>query len=222
MSFTPQVYSLNFCFNSNREQLEFSNQVILPPEILANNDVNLDHNPLFFTFKNNDVKINVGVYEFTDIPDICYIPYYLMLLLNIKEGERISISNLNNIPKGTELTLKPHEEKFIQLSDPRSILEKHLSINYPILSINDVVRIKYLDEIYSLSVTNLKPGNTVQLINCNINLLFDQAYDHKLLPKKELLPQPEKRDVIHNSRKRKPFSKNFVPFQGKGYRLGDS
>ena len=61
MVFTPQVYPLSFSSNVQRNTLEYSNQVILPPEILASLPDNTQ-TILFFTLQNNEKKLNVGVY----------------------------------------------------------------------------------------------------------------------------------------------------------------
>ena len=98
MVFTPQVYPLSFSSNIQRNALEYSNQVILPPEILASFP-NYTGTVLFFTIANEEKKINVGVYEFTDIPDVCYIPYYFMMMLGIKEGGRIQINQIAEEPQ---------------------------------------------------------------------------------------------------------------------------
>ena len=69
MPFTPQVYPYSFSSNVQRNTLEYSNQVILPPEILARQSNDTD-GILFFTIANKEKKINVGVHEFTDITDV--------------------------------------------------------------------------------------------------------------------------------------------------------
>ena len=151
MAFTPQIYPLSFSSNVQRNTLEYSNQVILPPEILVKHP-NYEGGILFFTIANKEKKINVGVHEFTDIPDICYVPYYFMMLLGIKEGERAQIIPIEEEPqKAAAVTLKPQEHAFMELPDPKVLLEYHMSRLYPILTLGDIIRIYHDNMIYSLS-----------------------------------------------------------------------
>jgi len=241
MVFTPQVYPLSFSSNVQRNTLEYSNQVILPPEILASLPDNTQ-TILFFTLQNNEKKLNVGVYEFTDIPDVCYIPYYFMMALGIKEGERVQIAPLDEEPeKAISITLKPQEQAFIELSDPKVVLEYHMSRLYPIVSIGDIIRVYHNNIVYCLSVSKLEPSNIVQTIDCDITLDFEESHDYKC---PDIL-EPIEDDTVQSTNNEEyssdpnyivnsdntTLSQNnvitgdnhsFIPFQGKGYRLGSS
>ena len=262
MIFTPQVYPLSFSANLQRNELEYSNQVILPPEILAHQK-NYEGDVLFFELRNMEKKMNVGVYEFTDIPDVCYIPYYFMRSLGIKEGDRIQVELLSfHPPPATSIVLKPQEHAFLELYDPKLLLENYMSQYYPIVSLNDVIRIRDKDIDYCLLVTKLEPSDVVQTINCDISLEFEDAIDFvpRALPsappispmaatiKSSVPPIPPptmnsspasssinqvnkvggggtlpysnykmSSPVPHPSYK----TNTFIPFQGKGRRLGD-
>jgi len=240
MVFTPQVYPLSFSSNVQRNTLEYSNQVILPPEILASFP-NYTGTVLFFTIANEEKKINVGVYEFTDIPDVCYIPYYFMMILGIKEGDRVQIEQLAEEPqKATAITLKPQEQAFIELNDPKVVLEYHMSRLYPIVSLGDVIRVYHNNIVYCLSISKLDPANIVQTINCDITLEFEEPHDYKCPAIPEPLPADNEivptnneeysgdQNYVVNSNNTSVVRSNiitrnnrpFVPFQGKGRRLG--
>ena len=247
MIFTPQVYPLSFSANLQRNELEYSNQIILPPEILAHQK-NYEGDVLFFELRNMEKKMNVGVYEFTDIPDICYIPYYFMQSLGIKEGDRIQVELLSfHPPPATSIVLKPQEHAFLELYDPKLLLENYMSQYYPIVSLNDVIRIRDKDIDYCLLVTKLEPSDVVQTINCDISLEFEDAIDFVplALPSAPPNPPPTMNSSLVSSSINQtnkvggggtlPYSNykmssplphpsyktnTFIPFQGKGHRLG--
>ncbi len=247
MIFTPQVYPLSFSSNVQRNTLEYSNQVILPPEILASLP-NYAGTVLFFTIANEEKKINIGVHEFTDIPDVCYIPYYFMMLLGIKEGDRVQIDQIAEEPqKATAITLKPQEQAFIELNDPKVVLEYHMSRLYPIVSLGDVIRVYHNNVVYCLSISKLEPSNIVQTTNCDIILEFEEAHDYKCPETPAYIKDSESAPAINeeysgdqnygdqnyvvNSNDNTTVAQSniitrnnrpFVPFQGQGHRLGSS
>lgn len=63
-----------------------------------------------------------GVLEFTAEDGICFIPTWMMALLQIEDGRRVSIKSVNAV-KGTFMKIQPHESDFIQLPNPKAILE---------------------------------------------------------------------------------------------------
>jgi ubiquitin fusion degradation protein 1 len=46
----------------------------------------------------------------------------MMALLQIEDGRRVSIKSVNAV-KGTFMKIQPHESDFIQLPNPKAILE---------------------------------------------------------------------------------------------------
>ena len=220
------AYPLSFSDNPQRDRLENSNQVLLPPEILQNEDIEF---PVFFTLENKEVSVNVGVLEFTEIPGVVYIPWHILTLLKLQEGDKVDIKMINeSLPSATEITLMPHEHEFITLNDPKVVLEQFISKNYPILSLNDIIRVNYLNKIYNLSVTKLEPAKSVKMINCDVNLSFERAFDY-VSPEPTPEPSPVSSPVASPVASRNKLLKNFksvsgafVPFGGKGNRLGDN
>jgi len=226
-TYTPIAYPLSFSDNPQRERLKCSNQVLLPPEILQNENIEF---PVFFTLSHEQQSINVAVFEFTDIPDVVYLPWHILSFLGIQEGDRLNVSMIEAvIPSATEITLMPHEHEFITLMDPKAILEHFISKNYPIISLNEIIKIKYLDTVYNLSVTNIEPSNIVNMIDCDVNLLFERALDYITPPSSPiLLPSisptqftPSITNDLSGFKNKEMEQMGFVPFSGKGNRLGD-
>ena len=61
--------------------------------------------------------------------------------LFLEEGAEIILRNVN-LKKGTYLKFQPHETAFIDLADPKAILENNL-INYATLFKGDTINIQH-------------------------------------------------------------------------------
>ena len=201
------------------EQVENSNKVILPESMLyAYQDYDF---PIHFTIKNKETNLSsvCGVFEFTSSPGTALFPYHLMQSLFINEGDTCSFTVAFPI-RGSYIKLKPHKTAFIELSDPKSILEHHLSKNYTVLTKGETISIKYMDDTYYIDVVECEPADTIHITNSDINLDFDEPIDY-VEPQKE--PPTENVVIPRTSflhRDMKPMSDKFVPFSGQGHRLG--
>ena len=211
------------------QQLRYSNKVLLPPSVLhdISNNENISF-PLFFNIQNKENKLSrvCAVHEFTAPPGICNIPYYIMAELGMVEGEQIVIESASPV-KGSFLKLRPHKTEFIELSNPKVILEKAMSRDYPVVHEGHIIVIYHEGKTYYIDVVEALPAPVVQIINSDINVDFDKPLDY-VEPK----PPSPVNERIDNSKngfqsaysKAKKYATNtgFVPFSGKGNRLGDS
>ena len=233
MIFQPRIFPISFSGNPQSARLENSNLVLLPPEILAQDcSTNIQNNEtLFFELKHNNSSINVGVFEFTDFPDICYIPYYYMVLLGIKEGDRIDISQIPEPHSATHIILTPHEQAFSDLQDPKGVLEECISKNYPILSETSIIRVETEGKIFSLSVSKLEPNGIAKMIDCDVNLEFSRALDYEQNVEIETLDSQNVNREINETGSNYNFTPDlirnerqnnipFIAFGGIGYKLG--
>ena len=221
--YTPIAYPLSFSDNPQRERLENSNQVLLPPEILQNEEIEF---PVYFTVSNNEKSLNVAVFEFTETPNVIYMPWFILNLLDLKEGEQVDVKMIEEeIPSATEITLMHHEHEFVTLTDPKAILEHHLSKNYTVLTKGETISIKYMDDTYYIDVVECEPADTIHITNSDINLDFDEPIDYVEPPKEPTPPPSAENIVIPRSsfihRDMKPMTDKFVPFSGSGHRLGN-
>ena len=162
-----------------------------------------------------------------------------MQYLWIKEGGNIKI-NLINPEKGTDIKLKIITKDFLKLTDPKTVLEKILSEDYPIVSVNETLSINYNKQIYYIDITECKPSNTIQIIDVDLNVDFEKMEE----PKKEeneseesntkdtnnsdsintmkTSLNPDKEKEKNNNIEDYKKNNEFVPFSGKGYTLGSS
>ena len=252
MAYTTELlcfsYTCSALSDDLQERLKYSNKILLPPSVLYDiNQLEKAEYPLFFKIKNKETEFGkvCGLHEFTAPPGVCHIPYYLLAELGMKEGEEIVIELATPV-KGTSVKLRPHTTDFINLNNPKVILEKVMSLDYPVITEGHTIAINYkdLNRVFYIDVIETKPTSVIQIINTDINLEFDTPLDYvepELEPEVSPPSPPESpkqassnqawgvNTVINSSNDASSKlddyrinDKGFVPFSGKGHRLGDS
>ena len=135
MSFTLTSYGLIFSEHALLEELENSNKTLLPAACIP--DLDLDAGTTYVQIKNKSNKQSIvcAVHEYTESPGIIFIPSRLMNSIGLDAGDEVLVTQKTNIPKGEYIKIKPFETAFIELSNPKVVLEKCISENYRILSL---------------------------------------------------------------------------------------
>ncbi len=67
-------------------------------------------------------KTYCGVLEFSADEGLCHMPVWMMNNLFLEDGSEIILRNVN-LKKGKQIILQPHETAFINLANPKAILE---------------------------------------------------------------------------------------------------
>lgn len=213
---------LKWCFKCYSEafsgkDLNKSDQILVPNNVLnlisKMNDINY---PLFFKLTFGEKSITCGMLEFTD-DDNVYMPYWLMQnLYPIKEGDIVFLE-IVDIPKADIITVQPHDTKFLLIEDHKKVLEDNLS-KFTVINKDSTIAIYYKNIPYELNIIDTKPSDSVSIINTDVKIDFKEPMDYVdqtfisnniNLKKKQKL---EKNEDENN--------KEFVPFSGKGYKLG--
>ena len=227
-------YSCSPDFDTMDKELQHSTTALLPESVLyqLNQKGNMEF-PLFFKVSNKETQFGrvCAVKSFTAPPGVCHIPYYIMSELGISEGETINIE-LNSVPTGSYIKIRPHKTEFINLSNPKAILEKYLSKNYPVLSKGTTISIWHdtLEKAFLIDIVESKPSDVIKTIDTDINLDFDKPLDYVEPEQKreDVVPiQPKVNNFVNRKINRKlddykNTDTGFIPFSGKGYRLGSS
>lgn len=174
---------------SQYDGLEYTNKIILSEDILYEYKDDKDLFPLTFRVINPVTLLSTicSVQEFTALPGTCIIPYRIMDNLMIEQGAIINLV-YEMIPQGSYIKIKPHKTKFIELSDPKVVLEKHLNINYPTLTKGETISINYNNDIYFIDIVETKPVESIKILNSDINLDFDEPLDYVKPPTQPTQP----------------------------------
>ena len=98
-----------------------------------------------------------GVLEFSAEEGMCHIPIWMMNNLCIEEGSEIILRNMN-LQKGSYVKIQPHETAFIDLSNPKAILEQELT-HYSVLFKGDTINIQYGGRDYAIEIKECRPDD---------------------------------------------------------------
>ena len=237
MSITVDLTCFSFsCSDLNKQQREninFTNKIRLPPSVLNtlmnDNGENSLEFPLFFSVKNKLTSYSTvcAVHEFSAPEGVCNIPFYIMQDLSVNEGDEIEIQ-LACLVNGSYIKIRPHKTKFIELSDPKAVLEKYLSLDYPVVTKGHTIVINYkdIDEQFYIDIVDCEHADTIKIINTDVNVDFDTTLDYvEPKPKKIETNSHENNKINYDNNQlindfRKTNSNTFIPFSGTGRRLG--
>jgi ubiquitin fusion degradation protein 1 len=130
-----------------------------------------------------------GVLEFLADEGKCYLPGWVCVYCNscsfpnkpfllqmmdhlhLEEGAQVFIQYVN-LPSATYAKFKPMSTDFLQISNPRAMLEVELR-KFACLTKNDIIAVEYNDQVLRFKVIEVKPSNAVTIIECDMNVEFD-------------------------------------------------
>lgn len=197
------------------KDLAYTNKIILSEDVLYEYKDDKEMFPLTFRIINPETMLSTvcAVHEFTSLPGTCILPYRIMDNLMLEQGSTINLV-YETVPKGSYIKIRPHRTKFIELSNPKAVLEKNININYPTLTKGETISIEYNSEIYFIDIVETEPVESINILNSDINLDFDKPLDY--------VESEQKNEIVKT--KVESYAKKkggiFVPFSGRGYTLG--
>ena len=247
MAFTTDLLCFSYaCSSQNPEMIEklrCSNKILLPEsmlfELTKDNHDSLEQK-LYFKVSNKDTQYGevCGVHEFSAPPGVVNLPYHIMESCSLEEGSTVQVDLLSP-PKGNFMKIRLHNSKeFSKLSNPKAVLEKIMSRDYPVVTQGQTIALNYveLNKVFMVDVVETKPSEIIEIINTDINVDFDKPLDYVEPPPKEekkvawvphetgtnvKISQDISGSTIQN-RRLNQYKKTggFVPFSGKGNVLG--
>lgn len=207
-----------FCYPVSfalKDDLEKGNKILLPQSALnrlARMNVTW---PMLFEVSNPaaDRRTHSGVLEFIAEEGHCYMPYWMMQNLLLKEGDIVRIVN-TSLPKGTYVKIRPVTTDFLSISNPRAVLENALRF-FATLTVGDNIVIQYNDKNFEIEIVKAKPAPAVSIIETDVEVDFDPPKDYvepKPKQKAEKTPEAESSETI-------PAVQSWEVFSGSGVRL---
>jgi len=218
-----KVHSVAF----SKPELEGGGKIILPASALDNlARLNIDW-PMLFQLTNPSIpnkKTHCGVLEFTAEEGHCYMPYWMMQLLLLEEGKFVKV-RFATLPKGTYVKVQPHTTDFIDIANPRAVMENRFR-NFSALSQGDVIKLEYNKKNYYLSIIEVRPAQpyrAISIIETDVEVDFAPPLDSQesIVKPQPTLPQEIKtppQDIKAESFG-SSASPNFKAFTGSGYTL---
>ena len=118
-----------------------------------------------------------GVLEFTAEEGTCYIPFWMMQNLLIEEGAVITVANVS-LPKATFVKLQPQSVDFLEISNPRAVLE-HALRNFSCVTKGDIIQLPYNNKNYHFELKEVEPQDAACIIETDCNVDFDAPVGYK-------------------------------------------
>lgn len=112
-----------------RPSAEEGDKVILPPSALDRlTSLHIEF-PMLFRVENPSIGrfTHCGVLEFVAEEGRVYMPYWLMQNLCLQTGDLVEFRNVS-LPKGTYVKLQPITSDFLDITNPKAVLEKSLRL----------------------------------------------------------------------------------------------
>ncbi|KAK4747768.1 hypothetical protein SAY87_014354 [Trapa incisa] len=217
MSFvqTYRCYPASFI---EKPQIESGDKIIMPPSALDRlASLNIDY-PMLFELRNKETErvSHCGVLEFIAEEGMIYMPYWMMENLLLQEGDFVQVKNVT-IPKGTYVKLQPHTKDFLDISNPKAILETTLR-SYSCLTTGDSIMVAYNNKKYYIDIVETKPANAISIIETDCEVDFAPPLDYKE-PERPVVPAAQSKALAEVEAASADTEPKFNPFTGAGRRL---
>ncbi|XP_055815630.1 uncharacterized protein LOC129885395 [Solanum dulcamara] len=173
---TYRCYPASFI---DKPQLENGDKIIMPPSALDRlASLHIDY-PMMFELQNTSTErvSHCGVLEFIAEEGMIYMPYWMMENLFLQEGDIVTVKNVT-LPKGKYVKLQPHTKDFLDISNPKAILETTLR-NFSCLTTGDSIMVAYNNKKYYIDIVETKPSNGISIIETDCEVDFAPPLDYK-------------------------------------------
>ncbi|KAF9598659.1 hypothetical protein IFM89_029909 [Coptis chinensis] len=171
-------FPVSVCFPFLQPHLEKGDKIIMPPSALhCLATLHIDY-PMMFELHNPAAErtSHCGVMEFTADEGVVYLPNWMMENMHLQGGDIVHIKNAT-LPKGTYVKLQPHTKDFLDISNPKALLETALR-NFSCLTIGDTILVPYNNKKYIIDIVETKPSNAVSIIETDCEVDFAPPLDY--------------------------------------------
>ncbi|BES98599.1 unnamed protein product [Nesidiocoris tenuis] len=201
MSFSASLHIYPVTMMSDRPKTDFEcgGNVILPSSALQTLSSGMPFNqqdskgPMTFSVTLSDKTTHCGVLEFIAEEGQVNAPSWILDVLMAKVGDLVDVT-LVRLPKANFARFQPQSPEFLDIFDPRAVLENHLR-SFPCITEGDVIPIFYNNRTYNLKVEEAKPNGAVCINECDMMVDFSApvGYVEPEREKKTEKPPPPKR-----------------------------
>ncbi|KAI8989664.1 ubiquitin fusion degradation protein UFD1-domain-containing protein [Trametes punicea] len=154
-----KAYSVAMLPGKPRDNVSYGGKIIMPLSALANLEQAQLESPWMFKLRNPAnpaASTHAGVLEFIAEEGCVHLPHWMMKTLRLNEGDPIRITGAE-LPKGKMVKLQAQTVDFLDISDPKAVLEQALR-NFSALTQGDIIEISYNSIVFGLLVMETQPG----------------------------------------------------------------
>ncbi|KAK4704885.1 ubiquitin fusion degradation protein 1, partial [Phenoliferia sp. Uapishka_3] len=161
-------------YGGGRANLMYGGKIVMPPSALDElTQLDIEF-PVTFEITNPalpDLNTHVGVLEFIAEEGTVNLPQWVMDQLRLNEGDPIRIWG-GRYPKGKMIKIQAQSADFIEVSDPKAVLEQALR-NFSVLSAGDIIEINYQTLVFRLLIMEITPpGPAISVIDTDVEVDF--------------------------------------------------
>eukprot|EP00834_Sanchytrium_tribonematis_P002953 NODE_102_length_19640_cov_1.308735.p10 type:complete len:288 gc:universal NODE_102_length_19640_cov_1.308735:13516-14379(+) len=183
MFFSQQYRVFGFdLLPGDRSSLNYGGKIILPHSALMRLQ-NFFGSAMFFKIESNQLSTYAGVLEFIAEEGRVYLPNWMFKQFNIQQGHIVRVT-MEDLPKGKFVKLKPQSVDFLDISDPKAVLENAFR-HYSCLTTNDIVEFEYNRKSYAIKITESNPSQAISILETDLEVDFE-APEGYVEPKKEV------------------------------------
>jgi len=174
-----------------RENLSYGGKIILPPSALAHLTALDLESPWMFKLRNPQnpaASTHAGVLEFIAEEGVVHLPYWMMKTLRLNEGDPVRITG-TELPKGRFVKLQAQHVHFLEISDPKAVLEQALR-NFTAITQGDIIEISYNSIIFGLLVMETTPGGEgISILDTDLEVDFAPPVGYVEPERRKATPQ---------------------------------
>ena len=162
-----------------KSHLESGDKVLLPQSALDRLAGMQIQYPMLFENLNERQgrRSHCGVLEFSADEGIVYMPQWMMRNLLLEEGDVVKFTNVS-LPKGRFVKLQPHKTEFIDLENPRAVLESAMR-GYSCLTAGDTIAVMHGGKEYPIDILEVRPDGAASVIETDIEVDFAPPLDYE-------------------------------------------
>ncbi|KAL3696134.1 hypothetical protein R1sor_010210 [Riccia sorocarpa] len=193
--------------------------IIMPPSALDRlASLRIDY-PMLFEVHNPQATrtSHCGVLEFVAEEGMIYMPYWMMQNMLLQEGDIVRLKSAT-LPKGTYVKLQPHTKDFLDISNPKAVLETTLR-NFSCLTVGDNIMVAYNNKKYYIDIIEAKPAQAISIIETDCEVDFAPPLDYVEPEPVRPAPAPPAASSEASQEAPEPEEPKFNAFTGTGRRL---
>lgn len=170
-----KAYSMAMLPGKERLNVSYGGKIIMPPSALAQL-TNMDiESPWYFQLRNTGAaesrRTHAGVLEFIADEGNVHLPAWMMRTLGLSEGDPVRL-NGTTLPKGKMVKIQPQTVDFLEISDPKAVLEQAFR-NFSSLSPGDIVEISYNCLTFEILIMEITPNaEGISIIETDLEVDF--------------------------------------------------
>ena len=170
-----KAYSMAMLPGKERLNVSYGGKIIMPPSALAHL-TNLEiESPWFFELRSTGAsearRTHAGVLEFIADEGNVHLPAWMMRTLGLSEGDPIRLTG-TTLPKGKMVKIQPQTVDFLEISDPKAVLEQAFR-NFSALTPGDIVEISYNCLTFEILIMEITPNaDGISIIETDLEVDF--------------------------------------------------